>query len=140
MKLRSLAFAACLGTSTGSMVPLAAEPLRETVVSSQQQPIPNITGKTLVAMVVDYQPGGASPSHRHPGADLIYAHVLSGAIRGQLNDEEPKVYRTGESWFELPGAHHKLSENASATEPARLLVIFVVDTASRPLIAPDRKS
>jgi quercetin dioxygenase-like cupin family protein len=39
-----------------------------------------------------------------------------------------QVFQTGESWSEQPGAHHTISENASTTEPAKLLAIFVVDT------------
>lgn len=38
------------------------------------------------------------------------------------------MFRAGESWTEPPGAYHPVSENASATEPASLLAIFVADT------------
>jgi hypothetical protein len=38
------------------------------------------------------------------------------------------TYRAGESFSEFPGDRHGVSENASATEPARLLAVFVVDT------------
>jgi quercetin dioxygenase-like cupin family protein len=118
---------------------IATEPPRETVVSSLKQPIPNIAGKNLVASVVNYAPGAKSPPHRHPGSDLVFAHVLSGAIRSQVDNDPAKVYRAGESWFEHPGAHHKISENASDSEPARLLVIFVADSEGRSLIVPDPK-
>ena len=46
-----------------------------------------------------------------------------------MNDGKTQVFRAGESWTEPPGAYHPISENASATEPASLLAIFVVDTA-----------
>jgi quercetin dioxygenase-like cupin family protein len=82
--------------------------------------IPNIPGKSLVALVVSYPPGGKSPSHHHAESAFIYAHVLSGAIRSQVNDEPAKVYRVGESWYEVPGSHHTVSENASDSEPASL--------------------
>lgn len=136
MRLRAIAFLAI--ATTGSIAhPALAEPPREKVVSSLKQPIPSLAGKALVATVIEYAPGAASPAHRHPGSNLIYAHVLSGAVRSQLNEEPPTIYRAGESWFELPGAHHKVSENASSAEPARLLVIFVADSDSRALIVPD---
>jgi quercetin dioxygenase-like cupin family protein len=41
---------------------------------------------------------------------------------------EMQVFNAGESWFEKPGAHHDVSENASSSEPAKLLKIFVVDS------------
>jgi quercetin dioxygenase-like cupin family protein len=104
-----------------------------------EQAIPNIPGKTLVAQVVSYAPGGKSASHRHGGSAFIYARVLSGAVRSQVNDEQVKVCRVGESWYEVPGSHHKVSENASDSEPATLLAVIVIDANDRPLTIPDKK-
>jgi quercetin dioxygenase-like cupin family protein len=139
MRISARALAALIASTAMPANAASAEPPRETVVSSLKQPIPNIAGKNLVASVVNYGPGAKSPSHRHPDSDLVFAHVLSGAIRSQVSDDPAKVYQAGESWFELPGSHHKISENASASEPAQLLVIFVVDAASRSLMVPDPK-
>lgn len=101
--------------------------------------IPNIEGKTMVALVVTYPPGAKSPVHRHARSAFIYAHVLSGAIRSQVGDEPAKVYQAGEGFYELPGSHHRISENASDTEPASLLAVFVVDSKDRPLTIPNQK-
>lgn len=101
--------------------------------------IPNIPGKILAALVVTYPPGGKSPSHRHPGSAFVYAHVLSGAIRSQVNDEPARVYRVGEGFYEEPGSHHRVSENASDREPASLLAVFIVDSKDSPLTIPDRQ-
>jgi quercetin dioxygenase-like cupin family protein len=102
-----------------------------------QRAIPNIPGKTLVALVVTYPPGGKSTPHRHAQSAFVYAHVLTGAIRSQVNAEPAKVYRVGEGFHEDPGAHHRVSENASDTEPASLLAVFVVDAQDNPLTLPD---
>jgi quercetin dioxygenase-like cupin family protein len=110
----------------------------EEVKTAFEQAIPNIPGKSLVALVVSYGPGGKSASHRHAGSAFIYARVLSGAVRSQVNDEPAKVYQVGESWYETPGSHHRVSENASDREPASLLAVFVVDSDDRPLTTPDR--
>ena len=104
-----------------------------------ERAIPNIPGKSLVALVVSYPPSDKSASHRHAGSAFIYAHVLSGAIRSQVNDEPAKVYRVGEGWYENPGSHHRVSENASDREPASLLAVFVVDSTDKPLTTPDQK-
>ena len=108
-----------------------------TVTPAFRQEIPNVPGKSLVASVVEYAPGAKSPSHRHANSAFIAAYVLSGSVRSQVNDEPVKVYKAGESWFEAPGAHHRVSENASTTEPARLLAIFVVDSSERTLTTRD---
>ena len=110
----------------------------ETVRPVFERAIPNIPGKSLIALEVTYAPGGKSPSHFHPKSAFIYAHVLSGAIRSQVGDEPAKVYQTGEGWYENPGSHHRISENASASEPARLLAVFVADPGDT-LTTPDRK-
>ena len=103
-----------------------------------QHAIPNIPGKSLIALVVTYPPGGRSPSHHHAASAFIYAHVLSGAIRSQVDDEPAKVYRVGEGFHEVPGSHHRVSENASAHEPASLLAVFVVDSKDSSLVLPDQ--
>ncbi|CAN7235192.1 cupin domain-containing protein [Bradyrhizobium sp. LjRoot220] len=137
MTIRVRALAALIASTAMPANATAVEPPRETVISSLKQPIPNIAGKNLVASVVYYRPGAKSPPHTHPGADLIFAHVLSGEIRSQINDAPAKVYRAGEGWFEPHGSHHIISENASTSESAQLLVVFVVDAETRALIAPD---
>ena len=101
--------------------------------------IPNAQGKSMVAVIVSYPPGGKSPAHHHAQSAFIYAYVLSGAIRSQVGDEPPKVYRVGEGFYEVPGAHHRISENASDKEPASLLAVFVVDSEDRPLTTPDQR-
>jgi quercetin dioxygenase-like cupin family protein len=109
----------------------------ETVRPVFRHAIPNIPGKNLVAVVVSYPPGGKSAPHRHAKSAFIYAHVLTGSIRSAVGSEPAKVYQAGESFHEEPGAHHSVSENASATEPASLLAVFIVDTADEPLTTPD---
>ncbi|MGE0004431.1 MAG: cupin domain-containing protein [Parvibaculaceae bacterium] len=92
------------------------------------QPLPNVPGKSIKGVLVEYEPGGSSPAHTHPSSSFIYATVLEGAIRSQVNDGPVKTYRAGENFAEFPGDHHAVSENASRTERARLLAVFVVDT------------
>jgi quercetin dioxygenase-like cupin family protein len=112
-------------------------PLRETVTVAADEPIPNLPGKRLVSLIVDYPPGASSAAHRHARSAFIYAYVLSGEIRSQVDDEPARVYRPGESWFESPGAHHRVSANASDTEPARLLAVLIVDAADEQLTTTD---
>ena len=101
--------------------------------------IPNAKGKSLVAILVTYPPGGKSPPHHHAPSAFIYGYVLSGAVRSQVNDEPAKIYQTGEGFYEMPGASHRISENASDKNPASLLAIYVVDSNDKPLITTDQK-
>ena len=92
--------------------------------------LPNVPGKTLTGVLVNYGPGGKSRSHAHAGS--VYAYVLSGHIRSENSATGPaKVYAAGEGFFEPPGSTHTVSENASDTEPATLLAIFVADDGAK---------
>jgi quercetin dioxygenase-like cupin family protein len=101
--------------------------------------IPNIQGKRMVAVVVTYPPGAKSVPHHHAPSAFIYAYVLSGAIRSKVDDAPTKLYQVGEGFYEVPGSHHRISENASSKDPASLLAIFVVDSKDNPLTIPDQK-
>jgi quercetin dioxygenase-like cupin family protein len=98
--------------------------------------LPNVPGKSIKGVLVEYGPGGSSPAHTHANSAFIYATVLEGAIRSQVNDGPVTTYRAGESFSEMPGDRHGVSENASAAEPAKLLAVFVVDTDEKELTKP----
>jgi quercetin dioxygenase-like cupin family protein len=128
--------AACAVVAIATATPAAAEEREEKVTPHFEHAIPNVPGKSLVALVVDYAPGGASPSHTHAKSAFIFAYVLSGEIESQVNDGPKRVYRAGESWHETPGARHTVSRNASGTELAKLLAVFVVDSDEKALTTP----
>ena len=46
------------------------------------------------------------------------------------------TYKAGQSFSELPGDRHGISANASETQPAKLLAVFVVDTNETQLTIP----
>jgi len=121
---------------------LAASPAtaqdREQVKVVFEHALPNVEGKRLVSVLVSYPPAAKSLPHHHAASAFIYAYVLSGAIRSQVDNDPPKVYHQGEAFYEMPGSHHTISENASETEPASLLAVFVVDAKHDALTTPDK--
>jgi len=133
MKIRTTIAATCVAFAF-SMAAQTSE--AQTVTKNFEAAIPNIPGKSLIAVEVDYAPGAASPSHTHAKSAFIYAYVISGAIESKVNDGETRIYRAGESWSEPPGALHSISRNASKTEPAKLLAVFVLDTNDKALTTP----
>jgi quercetin dioxygenase-like cupin family protein len=98
--------------------------------------LPNVPGKSIRGVLVEYGPDASSAAHTHPKSAFIYATVLEGATKSQVNDGPVTTYRAGESWSEQPGDRHLVSANASDTEPARLLAVFVVDTSEKELVYP----
>src|SRR5215813_14348901 len=126
MIIRILCAAALAATSVGSAH--AHDDGKAKVTLVYDHALPNVPGKSIKGVLVEYAPGSTSPAHTHPASAFIYATVLEGAIRSQVNDGPVTTYHAGESFAENPGDRHAVSENASATEPARLLAVFVVDT------------
>ena len=112
---------------------------KSTVTLVFDRALPNVPGKSMKGVLVEYPPGGSNPAHTHPASAFIYATVLEGAIRSKVNDGPEKVYHAGQSWAEVPGDHHVVSANASDTHPARLLAVFGVETAEKTLITPDKE-
>ncbi|WP_159564854.1 cupin domain-containing protein [Budvicia diplopodorum] len=138
MNLNKLLLSAALIVASFGAVAHGNSGGRETISPAFQYAIPNVPGKTMTALIVDYPSGGTTPVHRH-GQAFVVGYVLSGAIRSQLDDGKAMVYKAGDSWQEAPGAHHKMSDNASKTEPAKLLAIFVADADEKKLVELDKK-
>ncbi|KAI3316551.1 cupin domain-containing protein [Xylariaceae sp. AK1471] len=92
-----------------------------------QNKLGNAPGKTILGMVVTFPPNASTPPHRHGGTSVT-AYVLEGTLLNKMNDEPTQVISAGGTWYEAPGCHHKLSDNYSKTEQAKLLATFIVDT------------
>jgi quercetin dioxygenase-like cupin family protein len=90
-----------------------------------ETPLMDAPGKKLTMVRVTFDPGGAMAPHEHGGTVLVY--VVLGTLRSQIGDRPARIYHTGESWVELPGVHHAVCENASATDPAELVATLVAD-------------
>jgi len=104
------------------MVNGVMRPAAQTISSDA---LPHVAGKNITTMVVEFPPDAVSPPHHHGGSVTVY--VLDGAIRSQLQGQPAMVYTEGQTFFEAPGIVHLLAENVSATEPARILAVFVAD-------------
>lgn len=136
MSVQTIVLAAGAAMSLAMAMPAAAHGETETVTPNFQHAIPNIPGKSLTAVIVEYPPGAASLAHRHAASAFIYAYVVSGEIESQVNDGPKRIYHAGESFFEEPGAVHSVSRNASDTKPAKLLAVFVADSHDKTLTTP----
>jgi quercetin dioxygenase-like cupin family protein len=100
-------------------------------------PLPDLPGKAITTVVVDFPPDAYTPRHRHPGT--VTAFVLSGTLHSQLAGGPPETFTVGQSWFEPPNAVHLYAENASKTEPASILAIFIADENCGPLTILDKE-
>jgi len=82
---------------------------------------------------VNYQPGGTSAPHRHPGITIVY--VLEGEIRSKVGDGPEKTYGPGQMFMETPNQLHAVSRNSSDTRPAKFIALLLAEKG-KPLTAP----
>ena len=97
--------------------------------------LPDLTmkGWEVTASHVDYAPGRVGTPYRHAGFVLVY--VLEGTVVTKISDQEQRVYSAVEMFFEPPGSTHEVGNNASDTQPARLLAMIFAKK-NVPLTAP----
>jgi quercetin dioxygenase-like cupin family protein len=120
--MRSLFFSLAAAAVATVAIPHRAPAQAAPVIARD---LPNLPGMRITAVTVSYGPGQASGSHRHAENGFLIAYVLQGAIVSQVEGEPEKTYTAGQSWSEGPAAHHLVSRNASQSEPASMLVVFV---------------
>ena len=101
----------------------------DTVEPISSHALPNVPGKRVTIVRVFYGPGGFTRAHRHAGS--VTAYVTKGEIRSQLGGGPVETFKVGQSFFEPPGATHLVSANASNTEPAELIAVFVADEGAQ---------
>lgn len=97
------------------------------IVSSHA--LQDMPGKRVTVVRVTYGPGGFTPPHRHGGT--VTAYITKGKIRSQLDDGPVEIFDVGQTFFEPPGTIHRVSANASSTEWAELIAVFVADEGAQ---------
>jgi quercetin dioxygenase-like cupin family protein len=102
------------------------------VTSLMSKPLPDIPGKELLMITVEYPPGGHDPVLRHNAYACIY--VLEGSILMGVNGGKPLILTAGQTFYEGPNDIHPVGRNASKTTPAKFLVFFVKDKDAPVLI------
>ena len=116
----------------GFTTPAAAqEPPKVTTLFSRD--LGNIPGKEGTMLIVEYPPGGADPVHRHNANAFVY--VLEGSVIMQVKGSEPVTLHPGQTFYEGPDDIHVVGRNASKTEPAKFLVVFVKNKGA-PILTP----
>jgi len=115
-----LAAAALDGTAAAQQHATSHVATRRDVI---RQELPGEPLRDISLIEVTYPPATGSPPHLH--ANGVIAFVVSGTIVSRVGDGAEQTFHAGDAWWEPPGAIHRVSRNASSTEPATLLAIYV---------------
>ncbi len=99
-----------------------------------QHDMPDVAGKQISMVLVEFEPGAGSSPHRHPGSTIAY--VLEGAVVSEVDPGKPVTYHAGQSWYELPMHTHRIARNASKTRPAKILAVLISEKGQELVLPP----
>jgi len=85
--------------------------------------LPDIPGKEVVILAINYPPGHSGAIHRHNAR--VFAYVLEGSVVMALNNGTPVTLTPGQTFYEGPSDIHTISRNASKTRAAKFLVFLI---------------
>ncbi|HTJ09000.1 MAG TPA: cupin domain-containing protein [Candidatus Binataceae bacterium] len=106
-----------------------------TVRPIMQHDLPDVPGKQISVVVVEFAPGAGNSPHRHPGSTVAY--VLEGSVVSQVDPDKPVTYHAGQTWYELPEHTHRVARNASKTRPAKILAVLISAKGQELVLPPD---
>ena len=125
--LAAAATTALNDTTSAQQRGASVTPTRRDVIS---QEIPGEPQRDLSLVEVTYPPGTGSPPHLH--ANGVMAFVVSGTVTSKFGDGPEQAFHAGDAWWEPPGAIHRVSRNASSTDSATLLAIYLAPRGAAP--------
>ncbi len=131
--LKKILFAACLLPALLLTRAASAAAPSPAVTALLTQALSDYPGKEVLMITVDYPPGGADPVHRHDAHGFIY--VLEGSIVMGLQGGKEQLLNVGQTFYEGPADIHTVGRNASATKPARFLVLLIKEK-DKPAVIP----
>jgi len=95
--------------------------------------LPELPGKEVSMITVEYPPGSTDPIHRHNAHAFVY--VLEGTIVMQVKGGKEVTLTPGQTFYEGPDDVHVVGRNASKTRPAKFVVFFIKDKDA-PILVP----
>ena len=95
--------------------------------------LPDVPGKEIQVVTVDYAPGAMDAVHRHNAHAVVY--VLEGELEMQVRGGSFQHLAPGQVFYESPEDVHTVCRNASKTKPAKFLVFFIKNEGA-PVLLP----
>jgi len=89
----------------------------------------SVPGREVVQARVEIDPGATSPTHRHPGEEIVY--VLEGALEYRVEGKPPVTLKAGDVLFIPAGTIHAARNVGNG--PGAELATYVVEKG-KPLV------
>ena len=116
--LRSLIVAAL--PFSAAFAQTAPQPI---VAPVMQRDLTDLPGREMLMLSVEYPPGTVEHIHRHDAYAFVY--VLEGSIVEGVRGGKEVTLTPGQTFYEGPDDVHTVGRNASATKPAKFIVVLV---------------
>jgi len=124
----------CLMTGTlMAQQSTANQPPHASVTPLTSKDLPDLPGKEVLMITVEYPPGSSDPIHRHNAHAFVY--VLEGSIIMQVKGGKEVTLTPGQTFYEGPADVHVVGRNASSTKPAKF-VVFLIKDKGAPVVTP----
>ena len=91
----------------------------------------SVPGREAVTAVAEFQAGGSSGRHTHPGEEIGY--ILEGQVLLEQEGEPAVTLRAGQTFLIPTGTVHNATNSGSTT--ARIVVTYLVEKG-KPLATP----
>ena len=104
----------------GALAQTAPQPV---VVPIMQKDLPDMPGKEMLMLSVEYPPGAVEHVHRHDASAFVY--VLEGSVVEQVRGGKEVTLTLGQTFYEGPNDVHIVGRNSSTTKPAKFVVVLV---------------
>jgi quercetin dioxygenase-like cupin family protein len=106
---------------------------------SQRDIIEKLDGKKAKATMVEVTlaPGQVEEAHRHPGP--AFGYVLEGEYEWAIDDNKPKIFKAGDTFYEPTGCLHGVGRNPSNKNKARFIAIVLHPEDAKDIVIPEKK-
>lgn len=129
LPILGLAFVLACSARPAQAAGAAPQPVVSPVMLKDLADVP---GKELLMLTVDYPPGAVESIHRHDAHALVY--VLEGTIVMQVRGGKEVTLTQGQTFYEGPSDVHTVGRNASATQPAKFVVVLLKKQGVDPVL------
>jgi quercetin dioxygenase-like cupin family protein len=93
------------------------------VAPLMQKDVADMPGREMLMLSVEYPPGTVEHIHRHDAYAFVY--VVEGTIVEGVRGGKEVTLTPGQTFYEGPNDVHTIGRNASATKPAKFVVVLV---------------
>ena len=106
---------------------------------SQKDIIEKLDGKKAKATMVEVTlaPCEVEAAHRHPGP--AFGYILEGEYEWAIDDNKPKVFKAGDTFYEPTGCLHRVSRNPSKKGKTRILAVVLHSADVKDIVIPEKE-